>query len=95
MLYQMSVNLDHLEQCQNISNFQDSMIAILELPSGEFDVCTDLNTEQLKRLSQLVKENEDLFAVDPKLPSRTSMCEHAIETGDAAPIKERARRGTA
>ena len=69
---------------------KDSRIAMCELSSGEFDVCTDL--EQLKRLSQLVKENEDLFAADPKLPSRTNMCEHAIETGDAAPIKERSRR---
>ena len=71
---------------------KDSRIAKLEAPFEEFDVSAEMDPGQRRRLARLVQENEDLFAVDPKHPSRTDMCEHAIETGEAAPIKERARR---
>ena len=71
---------------------RDTRIAIIDPPLREFDISVNLSPEQHRQLSQLVHKKEDLFAVHPKSPSTTDMCEHAIETGDAAPTKERARR---
>ena len=71
---------------------KDSRITKLEAPYKEFDVSAEMDPGQRRQLACLVHENEDQLAEDPKHPSRTDMCEHAIETGEVVPIKERARR---
>ena len=71
---------------------RDSRIAKLEASSARFDINPGLTPEQHEQLRQLVQDNEDFFASDQKWSSGTAMCEHAIDTGGAAPIKERPRR---
>ena len=52
----------------------------------------NLNLEQSCKLSKLLYDNADLFAKSSADLGKTSVVEHTINTGDARPIKQAARR---
>ena len=67
-------------------------VAAVEDGYKTFDVNPKLSPQERVELDELLQENCDLFAVNPKKPGWTTLCEHSIETGDATPIKDRPRR---
>ena len=52
----------------------------------------NLNLDQKSRLQNLLYDNSDLFASSPSDLGKASVAEHKINTGDAKPIKQQARR---
>lgn len=55
----------------------------------------DLPSHQKERLQNLLEKNGDLFVKDIKdFGSGTTLVEHVIEAGDAAPVRQRAYRET-
>jgi transposase InsO family protein len=55
-------------------------------------VDSNLTEEQRKQLQSLLMQYPTVFAANTKAPSFTSKVEHIIDTGDAAPIKQRSYR---
>lgn len=51
-----------------------------------------LNENEQHALFKLLKDNESVFASSPSDLGQTSVIEHTIDTGDARPIKQNARR---
>ena len=54
--------------------------------------CEDLNQDQRTRLASLLIEYQDRFAAHPDDVGRTTLIKHHIDTGDAAPVRQRCRR---
>ena len=52
----------------------------------------NLNVVQKNKLYELLCDNSDLFAKSSSDPGKTSVVEHTINTGNAKPIKQAARR---
>jgi transposase InsO family protein len=52
----------------------------------------NLTTDQQKKVKSLIEKYQDIFAKNPKKPTRTTTMEHRIDTGDALPVKFRPRR---
>ena len=52
----------------------------------------NLSAEQKKQLSDLIFEYSDIFAKNPKKPSRTNLMQHKIITADALPVYKKSRR---
>lgn len=52
----------------------------------------NLSDVQQKKVSELIEKYHDVFASNPKKPSRTTSMEHRIDTGDALPVKYKQRR---
>ena len=53
---------------------------------------TKWHDDQKKKVNNLLKEYEDVFAANPKKPKRTTVTEHQIITGDSLPVKQKTRR---
>ena len=71
---------------------REATLAPVGVGSDGFNVNVDLDQANYEELRVLLNEYADLFASDPKKPGWTTSCEHVIDTGETAPIKERARR---
>ena len=54
--------------------------------------CKGLDTGERQRLAALLDKHRKSFAMSADNHGRTSIVRHAIDTGDAAPIKQRPRR---
>ena len=54
--------------------------------------CGDLNSSEKRQLFDLFEKHKSTFASSPTDLGRTSIVQHTIDTGDAAPIKQRPRR---
>ena len=54
--------------------------------------CGDLNSTEKQQLFDLCEKHKSTFASSPTDLGRTSIVQHTINTGDAAPIKQRPRR---
>ena len=52
----------------------------------------NLTEIQKEKVTNLIEKYQDIFATNPKKPSRTTMMEHRIDTGDALPVKFKQRR---
>ena len=57
-----------------------------------FDVNPVLGADEQAELLQILKEFSDVFALDPKKPTRTNLGEHIINTEGAQPVKQPLRR---
>jgi hypothetical protein len=53
---------------------------------------TNLSEQQQKIIRDFLKENVDVFAVNPRSPDRTPRVKHTIDTGNHLPIKSRSYR---
>ena len=51
-----------------------------------------LAPEDRHQLEYLLLEFQDVFAFNPKRPTRNNICKHVIYVGDTQPIKQRPRR---
>jgi len=51
-----------------------------------------LSEEELSQLQQLLRENADVFALDPSELGSTDLVTHTIDTGDHTPIRQLPRR---
>jgi hypothetical protein len=52
----------------------------------------NISLENQIKIKNFLKENADVFAINPKKPRKTSIVKHFINTGDHSPIKQRAYR---
>ena len=77
---------DPLERAKAVKQISDG--GILSEPKKKI-VNPELTISQQKKVELLIEEYESTFS---EKPGRTSMCEHAIITGDALPTKNRPRR---
>ena len=63
-----------------------------ELQTLVDDVQAPVNAQERDQLVQLLHRNQDVFATKDQPLGRTDLVLHDINTGDAAPIKQRVRR---
>ena len=68
----------------------ESLYPIGEQEDPEIEKCgADLSAEQKAQLHQVMKEN---FSIFESRPGRTTVVEHQIRTGDAAPVRQKPYR---
>ena len=70
----------------DIDTWPDNLKALYERS------CAGLNSYERDQLAALIGKHQRTFAKSPTDHGRTSIVQHAIDTGDAAPIKQRPRR---
>ena len=58
----------------------------------EWNINPDLNQQERETLRTLLEEYLEVFAVNPKKPSKTFITEHTIETGGARPVRAKYSR---
>ena len=58
----------------------------------KWNINQNLFDSEKRRSQYILRSFEDVFAVNPKIPSLTFLAEHRIETNHALPVKARAPR---
>ena len=84
---------DMYDICDQTEKLTDESIGLpnTDIPGLNLEMC-DLSGEGKRELAALVREFSDIFSKGPDDIGRTHLTQHEINTGDAAPIKQRPRR---
>ena len=70
----------------NDNSRQQELVDSLNLQTAE------LSTEQLEELKEMIKNNSDVFAMNPSELGSTDLVTHHIDTADHSPIRQLPRR---
>lgn len=81
-----------IEKEVEILTLQIDDVEDVAIKSKESDIGSDLTTDQVKRLLELLKKYDHLFARNPNAPGRATGIVHSIETEIAFPIADGPRR---